>query len=171
MILPVKHKAGRVQTGERNIASTTLLIAALVLFVAFHFLPGFQEKAGWVVWHELFESLSMLLESPGSCFWEPTGAVAIASFLTFSLLIVASPFLTEVWRKSRLAWWFGAIFSGLTSLGFSAMVLMENSNSDLEAGGWCLLVAPWLNFMGLILARGKSPEPGFQVPENHDPMA
>lgn len=148
-----------------------MLVAALVLFVAFHFLPGFQEKAGWVVWHQLFELLSMLLESPDSSFLEPTGAVAIASFLTFSLLIVTSPFLTEVWRKSRLAWWFAMSFSGLTTVGFSAMILLENSNSNLEAGGWCLLVAPWLNFMGLILARGKSPETGFQVPENNEPLA
>jgi hypothetical protein len=51
------------------------------------------------------------------------------------------------------------------------MILMENSNSDLEAGGWCHLIAPWLNFMGLLLARGKSPEPGFPPPGNDNPIA
>jgi hypothetical protein len=149
----------------------TLLVAALVFFAAFHLLPGFDEQAGWRVWPNLGEILIMLLKSPDSILLEPDGAVAIASFLTVSLLIVASPFLTNVWRKSRLAWWIVVIFSGLTSAGFSAVILMENSISELESGAWCLLISPGLNFIGLLLVRGKSPEPGFPPPGNDNPIA
>jgi hypothetical protein len=149
----------------------TLLVAALVFFAAFHLLPGFDEQAGWRIWPNLGGLLSRLMKSPDSLLLGPTGAVAIASFLTFSLLIVASPFLTNVWRKSRLAWWIVVIFSGVTSAGFLVSILTQNPISELDTGAWCLLISPGLNFIGLLLARGKSPDAGFPPPGNDEPIA
>ncbi len=137
--------------------SIALLVAALLLFVAFHFLPGFEtEEVGWSVWRDLWK---VMLEPQQLN--DPQSAVLIASFLTFSLLIVASPFLTEVWTKSRLAWGFALTFCGLASAGFWVMIFSD-SPSDPEPGGWCLMIAPLLNFAGLLLARGETPESGIK---------
>ena len=79
-------------------------------------------------------------------------AIGLASFLNFSLLIVVSPILKNVWPKSRLAWWGAVIFSGLAAAGFWAM-LYQGTGFNPDLGGWCLLLAPVLNFIGLLLAR------------------
>ena len=131
-----------------------LLIAALVLFVAFHFLKGFGSRyVGWHVWYEI----SNAIWRPKDLFEQPKTAVIISSFLTFSLLILASPFLGCVWVKSRLAWWMAVIFSSLTVTGFWVLMFARNPTSTIQSGGWCLLIAPLLNFAGLVLARGKTP--------------
>ncbi len=136
-----------------RIASMTLLIAALVLFVAFHFLPGFgPNEKGWHVW----PYLSHTLLNPRFLIQQPTNCIANASFLNFSLLIVVSPFLTRILRKSRLVWWLATSFSGLAAVGF--FVVISSETHDLHRLGWgilCLLIAPFLNFSGLILARGN----------------
>ncbi len=129
------------------------LILAPLLFVAFHFLPGFEtEEVGWTVWRDLWK---VMLEPQQ--LMDSQSAVLIASFLTFSLLIVASPFLTEVWTKSRLAWGFALTFSGLASAGFWVMIF-SGPPSDPEPGGWCLMIAPLLNFAGLLLIPAYVPK-------------
>ena len=149
MIIRRNWKVGRVKNRNRRI-SIALLIAALALFVAFHVLPGFNHKnPGWKVWARLW----MDLRTPQDLLRYPEDAVIEICFLNIALLIVAAPFLTQVWLKSRLAWWFVTAVSGLVAGGNLGMLLVNNSMPDLGSGGWCLLIALVLNFTGLLLAR------------------
>jgi hypothetical protein len=132
-----------------------LLTSALALFVAFHFLPMEAEFRipGWRIWPDL---VAILLH-PNRAGNEPLVWIAIASFLNFSLLITASPFLGQVWRKSRIAWWLAVIFSGLSAIGIWAFYLTSPTNAPLLLGFGFILIAPILNFIGLLLARGGKP--------------
>ncbi len=124
------------------------LITALVVFTAMHFLP-IQRNAndrGWELWREI----AQVMMNPRSLGEWPTG-FAVSSFLTFSLLIIASPFLGNVWVKSLLAWSIMVIFSGVAAAGFP--VLLKGDWGELRVGGWCLIISPMLNFVGLLLAR------------------
>ncbi len=95
----------------------------------------------------------MDLRTPQDLLRYPEDAVIEICFLNIALLIVAAPFLTQVWLKSRLAWWFATAVSGLVAGGNLGMLLVNNSMPDLGSGGWCLLIALILNFIGLLLAR------------------
>jgi hypothetical protein len=138
----VKNRNGRI--------SIALLTAALALFVTFHLLPGFNHKnPGWKVWARLWRDL----QAPEDLLRYPEDAVIIFCILNVALLIVAAPFLTQVWLKSRLAWWFATTISGLVAGGYLGGLLVNNSLPNLGSGGWCLLIALILNFTGLLLAR------------------
>ena len=137
-----------------GLVSTSILCVALLLFIAFHFFPinapdpdiG-PNEVGWEIWPSLWD----VLQDPAELS-EPLTAVGISSFLTFSLLTVASPFLGFLWKKSRVAWWGAFIFSGLAAAGFWLMVFADASTDELGSGGWCLLAAPVFNCVGLLLA-------------------
>jgi hypothetical protein len=150
-----------------GLVSTSLLTVALLLFVAFHFLPPNPpapdqavSEVGWEIWPEIWD----LLQDPEQLS-EPLTAVGLSSFLTFSLLIVSSPFLGFLWRKSRIAWWGAFIFSGLAAAGFWLMIVAQDTADDLGSGGWCLLAAPVFNCVGLLVADRRiaiprEPTPG-----------
>ena len=125
-------------------------------FAAFHFIrdPERNNDAGWKIWKELGD----LVQNP-SGMDDPMGWVAVASFLTASLLIVASPFLGRVWLKSKMAWLPTVIFGGLSAASFSVAILYERSSDEHWIGwGLCLLMAaPVLNFIGLLFARIGAP--------------
>ncbi len=133
----------------RMLISWLLLVGAFVVFLAAHGLPAFgEEDRGWSTWVDLW----VLLRNPDDLL-EPLLAVAVASFLTFTLLILTAPFLQSVWRRSRLVWWLATGFSGLATLGFLTMLVMEHSEgSTYGSGGWCFMIAPVLNFAGLVAA-------------------
>lgn len=130
--------------------STAILVVALGLFIAFHFLPGFGDpEPGWMIWKQLVDLFRHSWKQLG----EPRLAIAIASFLMFSLLLVTCPFLGFVWRKSLLAWSVATASSGLAALGFWSMILVE-APTTFGPGEICLMLAPLFNFAGLMLARG-----------------
>lgn len=148
------RNADLVETQSRQLISKAFLIAALVLFVTWHFLPCFDDpEQGWHVWPSIWRTLL----DPESLTHNPQAAIAIASILNFSLLILVSPFLMQVWSKSPLAWWFATIFSGLAAAGFWGIFVIAGEAQSPHLGGWCVLLAPLLNFFGLLLARGKKP--------------
>lgn len=134
-----------------------MLATALAAYGVFHFLPATKsdpEENGWKLWVELWD----VIRNPESL-GEPLTAVGVSSFLTFSVLIAAAPFLGIIWRKSRIAWWMAVIFSGLAAGGFWFMVLVNHSpDEELLAGAWSLMAAPVLNCAGLLLARAGIPE-------------
>lgn len=136
--------------GAQRIVSMGFLIVALALFVAMNFLPTtkFGEGLGWKMWPEIW----WMSKNPANLSDGPN-AVAYSSFLTFSLLITASPFLGNAWVKSLLAWSISVIFSGVAAAGFWVLIFTHNSAEDLRLGAWCLLMSPVLNFIGLLLAR------------------
>lgn len=137
----------------RQKVALALLIAALLLFAAFHFLPvGTNSDDGGDVWRGLWR----LLQRPQRLWGMPDSVVMITSFLTFTLLIVASPFLTNVWMKSRLARGLVTTFSGLAAAGFWVMYFLRGEYRDLGVGGWCLLISTVVNFAGLLLVRGNT---------------
>lgn len=140
------------------------LIAALGMFTAFHFMPlsisSHGDRGGfiWVIiWGEIRDPI-LLRDSEF--------AVACSSFLALSLLMVASPFLGHVWRKSVLAWAIVVIFSGVSVAGFWCTIL-KDLPVDLSWGGWFLMISPILNFVGLLLARGKAPNSEGVAQLNH----
>lgn len=141
-----------------QLLSKAFMVAAIAAFAAFHFIrdPDNNDDAGWEAWQELWD----LVRDP-SQMDDPMGWVAVASFLTASLLIVVSPFLGRVWIKSRMAWLPTVIFGGLTAVGFSVAILIGRSTHERPIG-WglsLLMAAPALNFIGLLLARVGAPEP------------
>ena len=138
----------------REKVSLALLVTALLLFVVFHFLHfGEDGERGWTIWlliWNVFHSLLTLIS-------QPELAVVIASFLTFTVLVVASSFLGNVWKKSRLAWGFATTFSGMAVATFWGITRYHGHFGELSESEWCLLFATVFNFTGLLLARGRSP--------------
>ena len=138
----------------QKIVSMSLLISALVLFGIFHFYPfSVDDKSiGWSFWLNLVPILQdpILLE-------DGLLVMSVASFLMVTLLILASPFLSAIWNKSKLAWSVALTCSGLATASLWIIAALINDFARLQAGGWCLMFAPVLNFSGLLLAREKSP--------------
>ena len=132
----------------RMLISWLLLVGAFVVLLAAHGLPSFGNDRGWRVWEETLN----FLQSPDPLN-DPLVSVGVASFLTFTVLILVAPFIHWVWRRSRLVWWLATGFSGLATLGFLTMLVMEHSEGAIYgAGGWCFMIAPILNFAGLVAA-------------------
>ena len=145
------QKTSRMTASVQRFISMGFLLVALTMFLAMNFMPltRFDEdELGWEVWPEILQLIQhpLLLSH-----W--SAAVGLFSFLMFSLLIVASPFLGNVWVKSFLAWSISVIFSGVAAAGFWAMVFKDNSGEGFILGGWCLMISPVFNFAGLLLAR------------------
>lgn len=137
------------QQGFR-LVSATFLFGALVLFVAFHFLPADGGDRGWTIWRDVWR----ILREPADIINNGRQLIALASFMNFTLLILVSPFLGEVWRKSRLAWGIALACSGAAAAGFWMLIALDPPASGLQIGGWFLFLAPVLNFIGLLFARG-----------------
>lgn len=139
---------------NRQLGSMAFLTAALLMFAAFHFLPGFSsKKGGWVIWPQIGELILHPTTLSGMGWQE---AIIVAAFLNFSFLIMVSPFLKSVWPKSRWAWGGAVIFSGLSAVAFLGIYLtiaFDDGTTPPGEGGWCLLLAPAVNFMGLLIAR------------------
>lgn len=141
----------------RRIISMALLLSALGMFITFHFMAPVEYprnepcECGWTMWRELFD----LLRHPERI--KPMDGVIASSWLMFSLLIVASPFLSMIWPRSRFAWCLVTIFSGIAALSFSLlltiMALQDGLAGRFLLGGWFLVIAPLANFLGLLLAR------------------
>lgn len=141
---------------NRQHASTAILIAALLMFVGFHFFQGFGfTKHGWEAWVEI----GRLTQNPRQLMdmhWHER--MRLAAFLNFSLLIVASPFLKNVWPKSRLVWGAAVFFSGLAATPFLLVYAIGSIGIPGHrpgVGGVCLLLAPVTNLVGLLLAMPK----------------
>jgi drug/metabolite transporter (DMT)-like permease len=156
--MPIPHAR------RMNLIALALLITALIAFVAFHFLavtiytdPGLISKSqefGWELWPALVDFLK------DADFDELQGMVAASAFLTYCLLVVASPFITTILRKSRLIWWITVIASGVAMCGFGGMVLISDSDPSFSIPGpglYCILASLALNFLGLLFIRREVP--------------
>jgi hypothetical protein len=128
-------------------------VAAGLLFIAFHFLPltGQKNLPGWEVWGFVRDAF----EYPFGMLRKPFAAIVVVSFLSFSILITACPFVGSVLEKSRLGWWLAVVFSIAASGGFWGVLLVSGNDMSCGPGGFCLIMAPLLNFVGLLLARKR----------------
>ena len=141
----------------RKIISMELLLASLVMFIAFHFvIIDFSSKCrairGWAVWRDAFRSI----RNPIELHLLDIHGIPTNSFLLNSLLIVSSPFLWKVWPRSLYVWCLATSFSGLGSIAYSWCYRGKfMSNPEF----WLLIAAPYLNFLGLLLARRWREEP------------
>jgi hypothetical protein len=135
-----------------NLLGLAFLVTSLLCFAVFHFLPGeaFDEGRGWRIWPEIWEGV----RDPGFL-QDVDGLIGVGCFLCFIALVVASPFLFGVFRRSRLAWWLATLFSGLATMGFWVAVLRLNSWDQLGVAGSVLLASPLCNLIGLMLLRGE----------------
>ena len=137
-----------------NLVSLAFLIASAATFAAFHFLVGFTNQdegsRGWTVWTEIWD-----IVRETSVLEDPAAVIALASFFTFVVLVLCSPFLRALYRKSRVIWWLVTVMSGMATIGFAMAVFSNNPPENLRAGGICLLVTPLLNLVGLLLIRGE----------------
>ncbi len=137
--------------GARQRIATVLLWGGLACFVAYHFVPGFgSARWGWTVWLAVGEAI----QHP-SVLKDPEDLIIVASLLTLALLIPVSPFLTRVFLKSRLAWSLASLMSGISTAVIWFTLLESNYPRHFGLGGWCLLIAPALNFAGLLVIRGR----------------
>lgn len=82
----------------------------------------------------------------------------MAAILNFSLLIIVAPFVAKALSVSRFVWCFVTIFSGLAVAAFWWVVLVSDSTQKPYLGGWCLIIALFLNFTGLLLAGPRRSE-------------
>ena len=133
-----------------NLSALLLLAAGLVSFVVFHLVPGFKAKVGWELWVEVGQAFQRL-----SFLRDPSVFVPLASFLMLTVLIVASPFLTGVLRKSRLCWWMATTMSALAAIAFTVLIVWRHGPSAFGLGGWFLFAAPLFNLLGLLMIRGS----------------
>lgn len=126
--------------------------AAVLLFLAYHLLPGFGIDAGWVIWPELGNAV----RDP-RIFEEPVALALFASFLMLTALIVASPFLSIAFRRSRLAWWLVTVMSGSAMVLLGGLILIHNDLGRLGPGGMSLLACPAFHFIGMLMIRKERP--------------
>ncbi len=150
-----------------NLIALAFAVTALVVFVAFHFLPWSPLWKGWVVWEDIFGDLA------DGGLEEPPLVLAAASLLTESLLIVLLPFLLRMTWSSRLLWWTVTLVSGIATCALAGIILyfiLLDPYTRAEAGPavYCLVAAPVLNFISLLFVRREAPEPhAFPSPESH----
>jgi len=141
---------------EMNVLALPVLAAGVLSFAIFHFLPGFGHRAGWKIWEEL----GGVLHSP-QLLREPGLLATVACFIMATVLLVVSPFMMRVLRKSRLAWWLATTMSALSSIVLLLLVLVRSGAANVGVGGWFLLAAPLFNFAGLLMIRSsRSAAPG-----------
>ena len=141
---------------EMSVLPVLVLATGLLSFAIFHSLPGFGYRYGWVTWVELVGVLGSpeLLREPGLF-------ATLACFIMATVLLVVSPFMTRVLRKSRLSWWMATTMSALSSVVLLLLVLGRSGAANVGVGGWFLLAAPLLNLAGLLMVRSsRSAKPG-----------
>lgn len=139
-----------------QLVSKVLLVLALLVFVIFHFTPGFGEERGWTIWVEVWD----ILGYPAYLATDNQAVLILASFLMATLLIPVSPFLGSVWIKSKLAWGACTLFAGVAATTFWFWILREDLSEVRPGGGWFLILAPTLNLFGLLFARVGLPKEG-----------
>jgi hypothetical protein len=139
-----------------------LFVSAVGGFVAFHFIPfwslpnldSYSNVTGWEAWTEFARSLRSFSSA------EFGDLILWSSFLTGSLLLVASPWLITVFRMSRMAWWICVLATAISTLGFFG-VLIPNMVTSEEVGPGpgllCLFSAMLLNFLGFCFIRREIP--------------
>ncbi len=145
-----------------NRVALVLFFAALNSFIVFHFVefwhfpdPDFDsDTTGWMAWTQLVETLQDFsnVDVMQMIFW--------SGFLTSSMLLASSPFLVTILRISRLAWWTGALTSGVATLAFGCVVLpLVIKSEEISPGPGCFLLssAMLLNFLGFFFIRRDIP--------------
>lgn len=126
-----------------------LFCGSLASFILFNLFPGLGSEArGWTIWFEILEEV----QNP-DLFRDTRDLISIASLLSLLALVTASPFLIQVYLKSRLAWWLATLMAGISTLALWVIVLVMVELQWIGLGGWCLLAAPALNFAGLLSLR------------------
>jgi hypothetical protein len=137
-------------------------VAALISFIAFHFVEFWHftepdldaDTTGWRIWTEIPTTMGSPshLDGVQMIFW--------SCFLTSSLLVASSPFLVGVVRVSRLAWWIGALTSGVATIalgGFLISLVSDHAEISPGLGFTLLLAAMLLNFLGFFFIRREIP--------------
>lgn len=147
---------------NRNDFALILLSGALVFFAAFHVLPidsGGRQR-GYRFWVELARDLDRFGESLASA--APDELIAIMAFLMMPLLLIASPFLTPVYKSSKAFHGLALILALVSTAGFTGIILVHwGPNSRPGSGLSCLMVAQVFNVLGLALVRHeKTPKLG-----------
>jgi hypothetical protein len=142
-------------THPSNRVAVALLIAALACWIGFHFLPIDEPTRGWQTW----QSIWVRMTSGPIPNWR--GMVFISSFLTLAILVTASPFVTNLFRASRIC--------RRLAIGGSGFALLCLGWITVDYGPYrpalsSLLATMALNFAGLICLRAPRSETGPEAP-------
>lgn len=157
--MPIPHAR------RMNLIALALLVTALIAFVSFHFLPTISGEEvdrrgydpndfeGWTIWEEI----GNFAKDPDiGDFQEMIG---VSTFLTGVMLILSSPLIIPVLRRSRLVWWVATLGSGLVLTGLGGLLVINNLEPVIQPGPaiYCLLASLALNFLGLLFIRREVP--------------
>ncbi len=145
-----------------NRIALVLFVSAFGSFVAFHFIPFWSlpnpysrsNISGWEAWTEFARSLRSFSSV------EVSDLILWSSFLTGSLLLVASPWLIPVFRISRMAWWICVLATAISTLGFFGVLIPDVKASEEVGPGpglLCLFSAMLLNFLGFCFIQREIP--------------
>jgi hypothetical protein len=138
-------------SGAGPLNALALFWGASAALVFFHFLPVARgSEQGWTIWARVVRKL----QNP-NLVHNSRDLLFIASLLTLVALVAASPLLVKVYLKSRLAWGLAAFMSGFCTFAIWYIVPDMLRHRAIDAGGWCLLAAPALNFAGLLALRPR----------------
>ncbi|MCW1914155.1 hypothetical protein OJ996_11245 [Luteolibacter sp. GHJ8] len=141
---------------NRRRLAIILLTLALVLFVAFHFLPWNNDRhsmPGWEVWRYV----SRIPRSAGDL----KDLLPTTGFFTSSLILVASPLLVPVFETSRLARNLVLVMSGLALIGVTGFLLYVAANFGrflAGSGMICMMLAQALHLAGMVVVKPR-PKP------------
>ncbi len=140
-----------------NLGALGFFIAALLALAGFHFMAWWGNEPnsqGWHTWLELAEMVQ------ARNFSDPIENTGLVMFPTSIALMLASPLLIGVLRRSRLVWWLLVLSSGacLIALGAFAFAISITEDADSHGPGfYCLLAALVLNLIGMFLVRRDIP--------------
>lgn len=137
-----------------NLVALATFITAIIFFVMFHILPWREDDGfpGWKLWPEVVR----LVAHPSSM--DGVSFRAISGLVSGSLVLVSTPFLWVVMRRSRVLWWIVFATSSMATFGLSGTILYHIvHNLEPGKGMICVIVAQILLTTGLLFIRREDP--------------
>jgi len=149
-----------------QILSKVFLWMAVFALVMFHRKPFLLADKGWMVW----ESLPMMVRS-----WRDWIFVSpfFLSLGVACMLIPGSPFVGKLWIQSKMAWGLCLATSGIVTLylcyyQWDFCDVFEASFVEAFIRSPWFIVAPALNFAGLLFARAGARRQGAMIDSRED---
>lgn len=155
-VMPIPHAR------RMNLIALALLITALISLIAFHVAPFGDSLTsdgrivrGWVVWE-----LVISVFTSGELLQSSIAVMLAWMSLPMSMALVASaPFLIHLLRGSRPIWWIVLIMTSVCLVAISWLIweLSRDPITTPPRSIGLLMIAVYLNFLGLLFIRREAP--------------